>query len=70
MIDTGPGVGARPYPESLLHCTQRSPMAWALDLPICRAIIEAHEGGLWFIPNVPRGACFQFALPPNLPIAE
>jgi len=27
---------------------------------ICRSIIEAHHGRLWVIPNVCRGAIFQF----------
>ena len=31
-------------------------------LSICRAIIEAHEGRLWFAPNRPRGTVFQFTL--------
>ena len=34
-----------------------------MGLSICRAIIEAHEGRLWFTPNTPRGAVFQFTLP-------
>ena len=34
-----------------------------MGLSICRAIIEAHDSRLWFTPNVPRGAMFQFTLP-------
>jgi K+-sensing histidine kinase KdpD len=33
-----------------------------MGLSICRAIIEAHEGKLWFTPNSPHGAVFQFTL--------
>jgi signal transduction histidine kinase len=33
-----------------------------LGLSICRAIVEAHSGQLWFAPNTPRGAIFQFSL--------
>jgi signal transduction histidine kinase len=33
-----------------------------MGLSICRAIVEAHEGRLWFVPNTPRGAIFQFTL--------
>jgi K+-sensing histidine kinase KdpD len=33
-----------------------------MGLSICRAIIEAHDGRLWFAPNTPRGAVFQFTL--------
>jgi signal transduction histidine kinase len=35
-----------------------------MGLAICRSIIEAHEGTLWVVPNVPRGAIFHFALGP------
>ena len=34
-----------------------------MGLAICRSIIEAHEGRLWAVPNVPGGAIFQFSLP-------
>ena len=41
-----------------------------MGLSICRAIIEAHEGRLWFAPNTPRGAVFQFTLQsPQRPVA-
>jgi signal transduction histidine kinase len=33
-----------------------------MGLPICRAIIEAHDGRLWFAPNMPQGAVFHFTL--------
>jgi signal transduction histidine kinase len=33
-----------------------------MGLSICRAIIEAHNGRLWFVPNTPQGAVFQFTL--------
>jgi len=33
-----------------------------MGLSICRAIIESHEGRLWFAPNNSRGAIFQFTL--------
>jgi K+-sensing histidine kinase KdpD len=36
-----------------------------MGLSICRAIIEAHEGQLWFAPNNPRGAVFRFTLRAN-----
>jgi K+-sensing histidine kinase KdpD len=31
-----------------------------LGLSICRSIIEAHNGQLWAILNVPSGASFRF----------
>src|SRR5258705_264154 len=32
-------------------------------LAVSRTIIQAHGGGWWAAPNVPRGAIFQFTLP-------
>jgi PAS domain S-box-containing protein len=34
-----------------------------MGLAISRAIVEAHRGELWAMPNVPQGAIFQFRLP-------
>jgi signal transduction histidine kinase len=34
-----------------------------MGLAISRAIIELHGGRIWAMPNVPRGAVFQFTLP-------
>jgi len=36
-----------------------------MGLSICRSIIEAHGGRLWFTANVPHGTTFQFTLPVN-----
>jgi signal transduction histidine kinase len=34
-----------------------------LGLSICRLIVEAHDGNIWFHPNEPRGVTFEFAVP-------
>jgi C4-dicarboxylate-specific signal transduction histidine kinase len=34
-----------------------------MGLSICRSIIEYHEGQMRYVPNVPRGASFEFSLP-------
>jgi nitrogen fixation/metabolism regulation signal transduction histidine kinase len=36
-----------------------------MGLSICRAIVEAHEGRLWFAPNTPRAPYFNFTLHAN-----
>jgi signal transduction histidine kinase len=33
-----------------------------MGLPICRAIIESHNGHLWVSPNTREGAVFHFML--------
>jgi C4-dicarboxylate-specific signal transduction histidine kinase len=62
--DSGPGVD----PEHLqrvfepFYSTKSSGLG--MGLSICRSIIDAHGGRLWVEPNEPRGAVFQFSLPP------
>ncbi len=34
-----------------------------LGLPICRGIVEAHGGRLWYEANPGGGSCFRFAIP-------
>ena len=62
VADTGVGVSAQDAERIFapLHTTKSYGMG--MGLSICRAIIEAHEGRLWFSPNTPRGAIFHVAL--------
>ena len=63
--DSGPGID----PDRLervfeaFHTTKSSGMG--MGLSICRSIIDAHAGRLWAAANEPRGAVFQFTLPPE-----
>jgi len=64
--DSGPGLA----PDALenlfkaFHTTK--PNGLGLGLSICRSIVEAHGGRLWASANSPRGAVFQFTLPPQI----
>jgi signal transduction histidine kinase len=62
VADTGTGVSSQDVDRiwNPLFTTKSDGMG--MGLSICRAIIEAHEGRLWFAPNTPRGTVFQFTL--------
>jgi signal transduction histidine kinase len=62
IADTGTGISADHVQRVFnpLYTTKAGGMG--MGLSICRSIIEAHEGGLWVVPNLPRGSIFQLAL--------
>jgi len=65
VVDTGPGISSMDMDRIFdpLFTTKSDGMG--MGLSICRAIVEAHNGRLWFAPNTPRGAVFQFTLHSN-----
>jgi signal transduction histidine kinase len=62
IADTGTGIDAEDVPLVFnpLYTTKAGGMG--MGLSICRSIIEAHEGRLWVVPNIPRGSVFHFVL--------
>jgi signal transduction histidine kinase len=62
VADTGPGIAPQDIDRIFNPLFTTKPDGMGMGLSICRAIIEAHEGRLWFAPNTPRGAVFQFTL--------
>ena len=62
VADTGTGISSHDVDRIFnpLYTTKSGGMG--MGLSICRAIIEAHDGRLWFAPNKPQGAVFQFTL--------
>ena len=62
VADTGGGVRSQDVDRIFTPLYTSKPDGMGMGLSICRAIIEAHEGQLWFVPNTPRGAVFQFTL--------
>jgi signal transduction histidine kinase len=67
VADTGTGVPSKDGDRIFNPLFTSKADGMGMGLSICRAIIEAHDGQLWFAPNIPRGAVFQFTLPLNRP---
>jgi signal transduction histidine kinase len=62
VADTGIGVRSQDVDRIFTPLFTNKSDGMGMGLSICRAIIEAHEGQLWFAPNNPRGAVFHFTL--------
>ena len=63
--DTGPGLSTDNLQRPFEPFYTTKPSGMGMGLSICRTIVEDHGGRLWASENEPRGALFQFALPPN-----
>ena len=63
--DSGPGLAPATLERLFESFYTTKPSGLGLGLSICRSIIEAHGGRLWASANVPRGAMFQFTVPPH-----
>lgn len=61
--DSGPGFAPAALDRVFEAFYTTKPGGLGLGLSLCRSIIEAHNGQLWVIPNVPRGAIFRFTAP-------
>lgn len=61
--DTGPGLPAEGFDRIFEAFYTTKPTGMGIGLSICKSIVEAHGGRLWAMPNMPRGAVFQFTLP-------
>ena len=67
VSDTGTGIKPQDADRIFNPLFTTKSDGMGMGLSICRAIIEAHEGRLSFVPNSPRGAIFQFTLRANKP---
>ena len=65
VADTGTGINSQQSERIFNPLFTTKSDGMGMGLSICRAIIEAHEGRLWFGPNIPRGAVFQFTVQAN-----
>jgi C4-dicarboxylate-specific signal transduction histidine kinase len=64
VSDTGAGLDSENVENIFNAFYTTKPEGMGMGLTISRSIIEAHGGRLWASGNVPRGAKFQFTLPP------
>ena len=67
VADTGAGIASQDVDRIFNPLFTTKSDGMGMGLSICRAIIEAHDGRLWFAPNTPRGAVFQFTLQAGSP---
>src|SRR4029077_10353825 len=64
VLDSGPGLTPAALERIFQPFYTNKKEGLGLGLSICHSIIEAHGGKLWASANTPRGAIFQFTLPP------
>jgi signal transduction histidine kinase len=62
VADTGAGIRPEDAENIFNPLFTTKAGGMGMGLSICRAIVEAHGGRLWFAPNAPRGAVFHFTL--------
>jgi signal transduction histidine kinase len=62
VADTGAGITSEDVHRIFEPLFTTKSDGMGMGLAICRAIIEAHGGQLWYTPNTPRGAVFRFTL--------
>jgi signal transduction histidine kinase len=62
LADTGTGVHSEDADRIFNPLFTKKTDGMGMGLSICRSIIEAHEGQLWFDHNEPQGAVFRFTL--------
>jgi signal transduction histidine kinase len=60
--DTGTGISPQDMARVFNPLFTTKSGGMGMGLSICRSIVEAHEGQLWAVPNIPEGAVFRFAL--------
>ena len=65
MQDSGAGLEGLALNRLFDAFYTTKPDGMGIGLAVSRTIIESHGGMLRALPNVPKGAVFQFQLPTN-----
>jgi signal transduction histidine kinase len=60
--DSGRGLDPEHAPHIFDPFYSTKPHGIGMGLSLCRSIVQAHGGRLWFIPGSPHGTIFQFTL--------
>jgi two-component system, LuxR family, sensor kinase FixL len=68
VADTGPGLAPEVAERLFQPFVTTKPQGMGIGLSICRAIVEAHGGGLHAEPNPGGGTVFAFSLPAAPPV--
>lgn len=66
ISDTGPGVPPDRIARLFVPFSTTKTDGMGLGLPICKSIIEAHGGTIWYEPSSKGGASFVFTLPKTI----
>ena len=61
--DTGSGVSETLAPQLFQPFITSKQTGMGIGLSICRTIVEAHGGRIWFEPGTDGGTIFRFTLP-------
>jgi len=61
--DTGSGISDSLAPQLFQPFITSKEAGMGIGLSICRTIIEAHGGRIWFEPGADRGTIFKFTVP-------
>jgi signal transduction histidine kinase len=70
VADTGTGIGSKDTERIFNPLFSTKSDGMGMGLSICRAIVEAHEGRLWFAPNTPHGSVFHFTVQTQNPLSK
>jgi C4-dicarboxylate-specific signal transduction histidine kinase len=62
VADRGPGVAADKIEQIFEPLYSEKNSGMGMGLSVCRSIIEAHDGRIWYTPNPAGGAVFRFTL--------